>query len=203
MFKSFIGNTHKIWFIRNFSNHTVGNLPKHNFENNSFPQFLAHATYNPAELENLPEVTIQPKTLSDKFAQFSVKAFTYPFEDLKKVFANMGPETEKKVFRRLILFESLAVTPAMIAANYLHFKGVRSSKNYGDWINTLLGEAENEKIHLMTFLELYKPTFKNRLEAKIYHYLYRLYFATLYRISPRIAHKVIGYKILYKNFTCY
>lgn len=38
-----------------------------------------------------------------------------------------------------------------------HLKSLRYMKRDHGWIHTLLEEAENERMHLLTFLELRKP----------------------------------------------
>ena len=47
--------------------------------------------------------------------------------------------------------------PGMIAAMTRHLKSLRYlQRDYG-WIHTLLEEAENERMHLLTALELRRP----------------------------------------------
>ena len=45
----------------------------------------------------------------------------------------------------------------MIGAMTRHLKSLRYMKRDHGWIHTLLEEAENERMHLLTFLELRKP----------------------------------------------
>jgi hypothetical protein len=45
----------------------------------------------------------------------------------------------------------------MVAGVLLHLKSLRLMKPDEGWIQTMLEEAENERKHLMAFIELYQP----------------------------------------------
>jgi len=53
----------------------------------------------------------------------------------------------------------VAGVPGMVAGVIRHLHALRKMKRDGGWIHTLLEEAENERIHLMIFLELKRPSF--------------------------------------------
>jgi ubiquinol oxidase len=61
------------------------------------------------------------------------------------------------------------------------------------WIHTLLDEAENERMHLMTFVCIAEPTWIERLIILIAQGVFFNGFFLLYLISPRTAHRVVGY----------
>lgn len=50
----------------------------------------------------------------------------------------------------------------MVGGMLRHMRSLRSMKRDNGWIHTLLEEAENERMHLLTFLELRKPGFMFR-----------------------------------------
>ena len=61
------------------------------------------------------------------------------------------------------------------------------------WIRTLLDEAENERMHLMTFIEIAQPNgFERFLIMAVQLVFYNCYFF-LYLFAPRTAHRVVGY----------
>jgi len=61
------------------------------------------------------------------------------------------------------------------------------------WIRTLLDEAENERMHLMTFVEIAQPNiFERLLILAVQLMFYNAYFF-LYLFAPRTAHRVVGY----------
>lgn len=61
----------------------------------------------------------------------------------------------------LVVFQGLlslfTTVPGMIAAMTRHLKSLRYLQRDHGWIHTLLEEAENERMHLLTFLHLRKP----------------------------------------------
>ena len=61
------------------------------------------------------------------------------------------------------------------------------------WIRTLLEEAENERMHLMTFIEIAKPTWFERMVILLAQGVFLVGFSILYLVSSRTAHRVVGY----------
>ena len=57
------------------------------------------------------------------------------------------------------------------------------------WIRTLMEEAENERMHLMTFIEVARPTLFERLVVLGVQWAFYLAFFALYLVSPRTAHR--------------
>jgi len=61
------------------------------------------------------------------------------------------------------------------------------------WIHTLLEEAENERMHLMTFMTLRNPGIALRaLVLAAQGVFYNIFFLS-YIISPRTCHRFVGY----------
>mgnify|MGYP003325904815 CR=1 FL=1 len=64
----------------------------------------------------------------------------------------------KRYGHRAIVLETIAGVPGMVAGMWLHFKSLRKMKvGYGPDIREMLAEAENERMHLMFFIEIAKP----------------------------------------------
>jgi ubiquinol oxidase len=61
------------------------------------------------------------------------------------------------------------------------------------WIRTLMDEAENERMHLMTFVEVAQPTLFERLVIIGVQWVFYVGFFALYLVSPKTAHRVVGY----------
>ncbi|KAI8898889.1 alternative oxidase [Globomyces pollinis-pini] len=61
------------------------------------------------------------------------------------------------------------------------------------WIHTLLEEAENERMHLMTFMKLRKPGVLFRSAVIVTQGLFMNGFFFMYLISPRLCHRFVGY----------
>ena len=65
---------------------------------------------------------------------------------------------------RAVALETIAGVPGMVAGMWIHVKSLRQMKTgYGPMIRELLAEAENERMHLMFFIEIAKPNMLERL----------------------------------------
>ncbi|KAI7745432.1 hypothetical protein M8C21_015020, partial [Ambrosia artemisiifolia] len=63
----------------------------------------------------------------------------------------------------------------------------------GGWIKALLEEAENERMHLMTMVELVKPKWYERLLVLTVQGVFFNAFFVIYILSPKLAHRIVGY----------
>ena len=62
----------------------------------------------------------------------------------------------------------------------LHLKSLRKIEDDKGWIKTLLDEAENERMHLMTFVHIAKPTAIERFIIMIDQFIFILTYAIIY-----------------------
>ena len=81
----------------------------------------------------------------------------------------------------------------MVGGTIQHLNSLRRMIDDDGWIRTLMEEAENERMHLMTFIEIAKPTFFERLVVMLAQWIFYVGFFLLYLISSRTAHRVVGY----------
>jgi len=128
-------------------------------------------------------VTHKPRGLSDRVALGFVKALRFCADTF---FA-------KRYGHRAVVLETVAAVPGMVGATLNHLKCLRRMCDDRGWIKTLMDEAENERMHLMTFIEVAKPTPFERLVVVAAQWIFYLFFFGLYLISPRTAHRVVGY----------
>lgn len=100
----------------------------------------------------------------------------------------------KRYGHRAVILETVAAVPGMVAGMWTHLKSLRQMRTgYGPKIRTLLGEAENERMHLMTFIEISKPTvFERAIVLMAQLIFWHLYFL-IYVLFPRTAHRIVGY----------
>ncbi|WP_447751581.1 alternative oxidase [Sphingopyxis fribergensis] len=99
----------------------------------------------------------------------------------------------KRYGHRAIVLETVAAVPGMVGATLTHLKSLRRMEDDKGWIRTLMEEAENERMHLMTFIEVAKPTLFERLVILGVQWVFYLAFFALYLISAKTAHRVVGY----------
>ena len=129
------------------------------------------------------ETHVAPQGASDKVAFAFVKFLRF-FAD--KFFA-------KRYGHRAVVLETVAAVPGMVGGLWQHLTALRKMRDDEGWIRTLLDEAENERMHLMTFIEIARPNwFERGLIVAVQLVFYNFYFF-LYLLAPRTAHRVVAY----------
>tara|TARA_B100001564_G_C20349338_1_gene538198 strand:+ start:59 stop:607 length:549 start_codon:yes stop_codon:yes gene_type:complete len=100
----------------------------------------------------------------------------------------------KRYGHRAVVLETVAGVPGMVAGMMLHFKSLRKMKTgYGPDIREMLAEAENERMHLMFFIAIAKPNLFERLLVLLAQLIFMIFYAILYAIDFKTAHRMIGY----------
>ena len=94
---------------------------------------------------------------------------------------------------RAIVLETVAAVPGMVGATVTHLTCLRRMVDDDGWIRTLMEEAENERMHLMTFIEIAKPSVFERWVVMLVQWIFYIGFFILYLLSSRTAHRVVGY----------
>ncbi len=125
----------------------------------------------------------KPQNLSDRIAL----AFTKFLRFLADTFF------KKKYGHRAVVLETVAAVPGMVAGMLLHLKSLRKMQDDRGWIKILLDEAENERMHLMTFIQIAKPTFIERIIIMMAQFIFILMYLIIYLLSQRTAHRIVGY----------
>ena len=143
------------------------------------PDKLALAT----ERQVQPAVHHQPNGFSDRFALGFTKLLRFSAD---RLFA-------KRYGHRAIVLETVAAVPGMVGAMFTHLSCLRRMRDDDGWIRTLMEEAENERMHLMTFIEIARPTWFERLMILSVQGVFLVGFSILYLVSSRTAHRVVGY----------
>ena len=139
-----------------------------------------------ARKANVPERVVEhhkPEGFSDKFAYRLVK--------FMRVFADAF--FRKRYGHRAVVLETVAAVPGMVGGMLQHLKSIRHIRDDEGWIAELLDEAENERMHLMTFINIAQPSvFERFLILMAQGVFFNLYFL-LYLFAPKTAHRVVAY----------
>lgn len=94
---------------------------------------------------------------------------------------------------RAIFLETIAGIPGMVGGMIRHMYSLRSLQRDHGWINHLLEEAENERMHLFFFLKERNPGLMFRLFITLSQFIFfNVHFIT-YTISPKFMHRFVGY----------
>ena len=125
----------------------------------------------------------KPENLSDRIALGFTKLLRFIADTFFK----------KKYGHRAVVLETVAAVPGMVGGMLIHLKSLRRIKEDKGWIKTLLDEAENERMHLMTFINIAQPTMFERFLIMFAQFIFIVLYLFIYLISPRTAHRIVGY----------
>ena len=125
-----------------------------------------------------------PVDMSDRVAYFLTMTFRW-FADT--FFA-------KRYGHRAVVLETVAGVPGMVAGMWNHLRSLRKMEpDDRGWIKTLLEEAENERMHLMIFIEIAKPNWFERGLILLAQGVFWHFYLFLYVFFPTTAHRMVGY----------
>jgi len=132
-----------------------------------------------------PELTTRhtPSSVSDHIA--------FGLTKLLRFFADVF--FSKRYGHRAVFLETVAAVPGMVGGMMNHLKSLRRMRDDDGWIRTLLDEAENERMHLMTFIAVAQPNWFERLLVIFAQGVFWNAFFVLYLVSQRTAHRLVGY----------
>ena len=126
----------------------------------------------------------KPENFSDYFALSMTKFFRLIADTF---FA-------KRYGHRAVVLETIAGVPGMVAGMLIHLRSLRKMKTgYGAQIREMLAEAENERMHLMFFIEIAKPNSFERLLVICAQGVFMSFYLFMYIFFPKTSHRMIGY----------
>jgi len=100
----------------------------------------------------------------------------------------------KRYGHRAVVLETVAGVPGMVAGMWNHLRSLRKMQpDERGWIKTLLDEAENERMHLMIFIEIAQPNWFERLLIMFAQFVFWHFYFILYVFFPKTAHRMVGY----------
>ncbi|KAI1470115.1 alternative oxidase [Daldinia caldariorum] len=103
------------------------------------------------------------------------------------------PLTEAQWLLRFLFLESIAGVPGMVAGMLRHLHSIRRLKRDNGWIETLLEESYNERMHLLTFIKMCEPGWFMKIMLIGAQGVYFNALFLSYLISPKITHRFVGY----------
>lgn len=133
----------------------------------------------------------RPKTVSDKVAQNFMKTLYHGF-NLITGYKETNP-TPKSLEWRLIILESFAGVPGFIAAGFRHFYSLRNLKRDHGAIFTFLEEAENERMHLLVCLKMFRAGILTKSMVIMAQLTMTPLLMLAYAFRPQLLHRFVGY----------
>lgn len=144
-------------------------------------EFMGDKKLTTQELENMDiglDKHYKPNSMSDRFAYRLVKTL------------RLLPDTyfRNDYYMRAVMLETIAA-----GAMLRHMRSLRNMADDNGWIIHLLHEAENERMHLMTWMQCLQPSLFNRLLVLAAQGVFFNSYFWLYVFSPKTAHRMCGY----------
>ena len=135
--------------------------------------------------DTYPDLSLHhaPESFGDRVALRTVKVM--------RIFADAF--FSKRYGHRAVVLETVAAVPGMVGGLLQHLKALRHIRDDQGWIRELLEEADNERMHLMTFIHVAQPSRLERLIIMVGQALFYNAYFWLYLFAPRIAHRIVGY----------
>lgn len=124
-----------------------------------------------------------PRDIHDRIAFRTVKVMRF-FAD--RFFAG-------RYGHRAVVLETVAAVPGMVGGLLQHLKALRHIRDDQGWIKELIDEADNERMHLMTFIQIAEPSRVERLIIMTTQLVFYNVYFWLYLFAPRTAHRIVGY----------
>jgi Alternative oxidase len=152
---------------------------------------LPHPKWSDEELASIKVEHREPENLQDRLAHWTVRLIRFNFDFVTGY--KRGVPTDAAYLRRCVFLESIAGCPGFVAAVCRHCASLAFLKRDHQWIRTLLGEAENERMHLLTFLKVLKPSPVMRAMVMCSQFIFWNFFLVCYIASPKFAHRLVGY----------
>ncbi|KAK4999021.1 inducible alternative oxidase 2 [Elasticomyces elasticus] len=167
-----------------------------------------HPIYSQKQLEDIVIAHRQAKDWSDWVALAAVRTLRWGLDlatgykhDKAVSLGKRDPQqavqkyamTERKYMNRNIFLESVAGVPGMVAGMLRHLRSMRRMRRDNGWIETLLEESYNERMHLLTFLKMREPGWFMRVMVLCAQGVFFNAMFVSYLVSPRTCHRFVGY----------
>lgn len=179
-------------------------------EKNDQDYLLPHPIWSEKEVKSVEITHRAPEGMSDKAAFYCVMLLRKSF-DLASGYTignHFKMLDERSILIRCIFLETVAGktlfrvcernffnvlvflgVPGFAAAMIRHLHSLRRMQRDHGWIHTLLEEAENERMHLMTFMQLRRPGPIFRGTVIMTQWLFTFTFSFAYLLSPNFCHR--------------
>lgn len=155
------------------------------------PGYMLMKPVYPREyLERVAPTHKPPQRLFEKTGFWAVQSARWTFDRLTGYSEH---NSEKVWLHRMLFLETVAGVPGFVAGMLRHMRSLRSMRRDNGWIHTLLEEAENERMHLLTFLQFIQPGPFMRFSVLAAQGIFFNAYLFFYLLSPRHCHAFVGY----------
>ncbi|ODV82664.1 hypothetical protein CANARDRAFT_10324 [[Candida] arabinofermentans NRRL YB-2248] len=164
-----------------------------------------HPIYDVNEMHQIKTDHREATTMSDSIALLGIKILRTTFDfftnyrepknlqDNIEIAKSSNRMTPEKWLTRFIILESVAGIPGSVAGFLRHLHSMRMLRRDKAFIETLYDEAYNERMHLLTFMQLAEPGLIARSLLIAGQGVFCNIFFMFYLVSPKICHRFVGY----------
>ncbi|GAB5029891.1 alternative oxidase [Nannochloropsis oceanica] len=167
------------------------NVPKLDPKEKIWENPTHHSVWTKEEVESVQITHLPPADWTSRVAYGLAQTLRFSF-DLLAGFKHRKA-TEDMFLNRVVFLETVAGIPGMAAGMIRHLHSLRRMKRDHGWIHTLLEEAENERMHLLTFMRLKQPGPFFRFSVLVVQGVFFNVFFLSYLINPKICHRLVGH----------
>ncbi|KAF2206278.1 hypothetical protein CERZMDRAFT_72234 [Cercospora zeae-maydis SCOH1-5] len=157
------------------------------------PSAWDHPVYTYEQMNNVQVARREARTMSDRVAIAFVRVLRWSLDTVSGYKKGAGQMTERQYMRRNIFLESVAGVPGMVGGMLRHLHSLRRMKRDNGWIESLLEESYNERMHLLTFLKMGEPGWFMKIAVLGAQGVFFNAFFVSYLISPRTCHRFVGH----------
>ena len=166
-------------------------LPPHEMLFDPVTGKMTHAVYKVEDIEHLEVTHREPKSMGDRWAAVLTMVFRFFYDRITGY--SEKHMTLQKWLNRVIFLETIAGVPGFVGGMCRHLRSLRTMQRDRGWINHLLEEAENERQHLMIFIEERQPGLLFRSAIVLGQGVFMNVFFLSYLFAPRTCHRFVGY----------
>jgi hypothetical protein len=189
-FDSFIQAIDRVVQLEEQHDESEGNPMKIGTCGNEYLFYKSHGTYSQEDM-NIKLVHTTPQNFTDRLALNTAKSIRFVFD--KATGWEYGNLTKSMILHRVIYLETIAAVPGMVAAIVRHFQSLRNMQRDGGMMQMFLDEANNERMHLLSFVRLKDPNRLFRAAVIAGQAGFGSVFLLGYMISPKFCHRFVGY----------
>lgn len=175
----------------------VSDLPKGPINVSAYHEYLLTImTLRIYTTQQMNEVVVARRNIknwSDRVALLFVRTLRLGLDIATGYKKEAGHMTARQYMIRNVFLESVAGVPGMVAGMLRHLHSMRRMKRDNGWIETLLEESFNERMHLLTFLKMAEPGWFMKLAVLGAQGVFFNAFFAAYLVSPRTAHRFVGF----------
>ncbi|EWM30635.1 alternative oxidase [Nannochloropsis gaditana] len=167
------------------------NVPKLDPKEKVWENPTHHSVWTKEEVENVEVTHLPPADWTSRVAYTIAQTLRFSFDVLAGF--KFRKATEDMYLNRMVFLETVAGIPGMAAGMIRHLHSLRRMQRDHGWIHTLLEEAENERMHLLTFMRLKRPGPLFRAAVLVVQGVFFNVFFLSYLINPKICHRLVGH----------